>query len=90
MIASVECSCAGGRDVLNFLNFFPLTCNRKTNMNCNPQPTPTSGYNCMHMYILLSSVITKNNNNNKPLKPSIKFTLNNTATCSTVTGNQFK
>jgi len=24
MIAPVECRCAGGRDVLNFLNFFPL------------------------------------------------------------------
>ena len=57
MIASVECSCAGGRDVLNFLNFFPLTCNRKTNMNCNPQPTPTSGYTvytCIFCCLLLS------------------------------------
>ena len=23
MIAPVECRCAGGRDILNFLNFFP-------------------------------------------------------------------
>ena len=33
IIAPVDSRCAGGRDILNFLNFIPLTCNRFTANN---------------------------------------------------------
>ena len=64
-----------------------------TNMNDDQFTTNTNATVRLHihMHILLSSVNHKNNNNNnnnnnKCLKPSIKFTINNTATCSTVAG----
>ena len=41
---------------------------------------------CIHTHVHLSSVTIKS----KDLKHSIKFILNNTATCSTVSGNQMK
>ena len=55
-------------------------------MNDDSQPTPTtlSGYIYTCIFCCLLQIIKKN----KYLKPSIKFTIGNIATCSAVAGNQ--
>jgi len=84
-IAPIDRRCAGGRNVLNFLNFSPLPV-----IGWLLWTTVCNQHQHQVMYTHVYFVLVCNHKKNKNLNSSIKFILNNTATCSAVTGNQFK